>query len=185
LEWYLGRTREGVAMGDTAVAIDPGSALMHLALAWRLRGAGELDRAEEEARRSLALDPGPAEGHFILAEVYLRRGAYGNAEREALEDKAVGGSPARWTTLGEIYARTGRIREARSYMKSLMEQQPQTGPLRVALARTQMALGDRDAALTTLESAVQDHVFIIPYQPYWAPIRGEPRFQALVRAMGL
>jgi TolB-like protein len=49
LEWYLGRTREGVAMGDTAVGIDPGSPLTHLALAWRLRGAGQLDQAEAEA----------------------------------------------------------------------------------------------------------------------------------------
>jgi hypothetical protein len=53
------------------------------------------------------------------------------------------------------------------------------------LARVQMALGDRDAALTTLELAVRDRIFIIPYQPYWDPIRGEARFQVLMRAMGL
>jgi TolB-like protein/Tfp pilus assembly protein PilF len=185
LEWYLGRTREGVAMGDTAIAHDPGSALMHLGLAWRLRGAGELDRAEEEARVALAIDPGPADGHWILAEVYTRRGDYVTAEREALEVKARGGSPADWTTLGEIYARTGRVSEARDYMRLLMQERPLTGPSRVALARVQMALGEKDAALTTLELAVRDRIFIIPYQPYWAPIRHEPRFQALMRAMGL
>jgi len=185
LEWYLGRTREGVAMGDTAVAIDPGSAVMHAALGWRLRGAGELDRADEEARVALALDTRAYDAHFILAEVYLRRGDYVAAERAALAYKSVRRNPPAWTTLGEVYARTGRVAEARAYMRLLAGQQPLTGPSRVALARTQMALGERDAALTTLELAVRDHVFIIPHQPYWEPLRNEPRFQALMRTMGL
>jgi DNA-binding SARP family transcriptional activator/TolB-like protein/Tfp pilus assembly protein PilF len=185
LEWYLGRTGEGVAMGDTAVAIDPGSALMHGALGWRLRGAGELDRAEEEARVALALDSLVFDGHYILAEVALRRGDYATAERAALVFKAARRTPSSWTTLGEIYARTGRVDEARAYMRLLAAQQPLTGPSRVAMARTQMALGEHDAALTTLELAVRDHVFIIPYQPYWEPIRNQPRFQAMMRTMGL
>jgi len=185
LEWYLGRTREGVAMGDTAVAIDPGSALSHLALAWRLRGADQLERAEAEARIAIALDPAGIDGHWVLAEVYLRRGDYAAAEREALEVKARSSRPADWTTLGEIYARTGRVGETRSYMRLLTQERPLTGPSRVALARVQMALGDREAALTTLELAVRDGIFIIPHQPYWDPIRGEPRFQALMRATGL
>jgi DNA-binding SARP family transcriptional activator/TolB-like protein/Tfp pilus assembly protein PilF len=185
LEWYLGRTREGVAMGDTAVAIDPGSALTHLALAWRLRGAGQLDKAEVEAHIASALDPAAVDGYWVLAEVYLRRGDYVTAEREALEVKARYSKPADWNTLGEIYARTGRVSEARDYMRLLMRERPLTGPSRVALARVQMALGEKDAALATLELAVRDRIFIIPYQPYWDPIRHEPRFQALMRAMGL
>jgi predicted Zn-dependent protease len=115
----------------------------------------------------------------------LRRQDYANAEREALEVKARGGSPTSLTTLGEIYARTGRITEARAYIRSLMETQPVTGPARVAAARTQMALGEGDTALKILEEAVRDHIFIIPYQPYWDPIRNEPRFKAMMRLMGL
>ena len=117
--------------------------------------------------------------------MYLRRGDYVTAERKALQVKARSARPADWTTLGEIYARTGRVSEARSYMRLLEQERPLTGPSRVALARVQMALGERDAALTTLERAVRDRVFIIPHQPYWDPIRDEPRFQALMRAMGL
>jgi tetratricopeptide (TPR) repeat protein len=172
-------------MGDSAVAIDPGSALTHLALAWRLRGAGQLDRAEAEARIANALDPAAIDGYWVLAEVFLRRGDYAAAERAALQVKQRSARPADWTTLGEIYARTGRIAEARAYMRLLMDERPLTGPSRVALARVQMALGDRDAALTTLELAVRDRIFIIPHQPYWDPIRADPRFQALMRATGL
>jgi predicted Zn-dependent protease len=150
-----------------------------------LRGAGQLDRAAAEARIAKVLDPAAIDGYWILAEVSLRRGDYAAAEREALEVKARSSRPADWTTLGEIYARTGRIVEARSYMRVLMQERPLTGPSRVALARVQMALGERNAALTTLELAVRDGIFIIPHQPYWDPIRADRRFQALMRAMGL
>lgn len=53
------------------------------------------------------------------------------------------------------------------------------------MARTQMALGERAAALTTLERAVDDGVFVIPHMPYWGPIRDHPRFKALMARMGL
>ena len=67
---------------------------MHGALAWRLRGAGQLDRAEEEARVALALDSLVSDGHYILAEVYLRRGDYASAN-------AIGGDmTAEWVIVG-------------------------------------------------------------------------------------
>lgn len=74
LEWYVGRAAEGVAMGERAVLLDPASAAAHLALAWRLRGADQLERAAAEARVGLALDSNALDGYWILAEVFLRRG---------------------------------------------------------------------------------------------------------------
>jgi serine/threonine-protein kinase len=186
LEWYLGRAREGVAMQDTALALEPGSPLEYLAMAWRLRGAGELDRAEEAASTGLALAPDGLDGHWVLAEVYLQQGDYAAAEREALTLRATEGTAApNWSMLGEIYGHTGREPEARAYLRQLGREEPMTGAARVAIARTRMALGERDAALTGLEQAVTDGIFIMPHQPYWNPIRAEPRFQALVRRMGL
>jgi cytochrome c-type biogenesis protein CcmH/NrfG len=92
-----------------------------LALAWRLRGAGQLDQAEAESRIAAALDPAAIDGHWVLAEVYLQRGDFASAEREALEVKARSSKPADWTTLGEIYARTGRVGNAQAYMRLLKD----------------------------------------------------------------
>ncbi len=186
LSWYLGRFREGAAFADTALALDPTSPGQHMALAWRLATMGELDRAEDEARVGLAIAPEYLDGPWILAEVALMRGDLEAAEREGLLLKAHPAAvPPNWSMLGEIYARTGRRAEARAYIAELAGPAPMTAAGRVAMARTLMALGERDAALTALERAVDEGVFIIPHQPYWSPIRNHPRFQALMRRIGL
>ena len=187
LEWYVGRAAEGVAMGERAVSLDPTSVWMHSALAWRLRGAGHLDRAIDEAHIALALDATASDANWILAEVYLRRSDFERAEHHAREYLLVSGDevPANSTTLGEIYARTGRFSDARAHAARLALRAARDGPSLVALARTEMALGNTDSALSLLEQAVAQHVFTIPFQPYWDPIRGESRFKAVVRAQGL
>ncbi len=93
--------------------------------------------------------------------------------------------PANSATLGEILARTGRTSEANAYAARLALLAKRDGPSLVALARMEMALGRHDRALSLLERAVCEHVFTIPFQPYWDPIRNDPRFQAVMRAQGL
>ena len=186
LEWYMGRAEEGVAMGERAVQIEPSSAAAHGALAWRLRGADQLARAADEARIALALDPNLIDGHWVLAEVCLRCGQFAEAEQSARRYVDAGGDvPANSTTLGEILARTGRTSEANAYAARLSLLATRDGPSLIALARTEMSLGRHDRALTLLEQAVREHVFTIPFQPYWDPIRSDPRFQAVMRAQGL
>jgi DNA-binding SARP family transcriptional activator/TolB-like protein/Tfp pilus assembly protein PilF len=186
LEWYVGRAADGVAMGQHAVELEPGSPSAHNALAWRLRGADQLDKAATEARIALALDTAAIDGHWILAEVYLRSGRFAEAEQSARRYVRAGGDiPANSTTLGEILARTGRTSEASAYAARLALLATRDGPSLVALARTEMALGHHDRALELLERAVREHVFTIPFQPYWDPIRHEPRFRAVMRAQGL
>jgi DNA-binding SARP family transcriptional activator/Tfp pilus assembly protein PilF len=186
LEWYVGRAEEGVAMGERAVQIEPSSAVARHALAWRYRGADRLDRAADEARIGLALDPTSIDGYWVLAEVFLRRGDLTQAEEYARRYVDAGGDvPANSTTLGEILARTGRTSEARAYAARLALLAHRDGPSLVALARTEMSLGNRDRALRLLEQAVRQRVFTIPFQPYWDPLRSDPRFQAVVRAQGL
>jgi serine/threonine-protein kinase len=50
------------------------------------------------------------------------------------------------------------------------------------------ALGDKDEAFRWLEAAVNEHNSFIPWMradPCYAPLRSDPRFQALVRRMKL
>ena len=151
-----------------------------------MRGAGHLDRAIEEAHIALALEPTLSDPHWILAEVYLRRSEYERAEHHAREYNVSSGDevPANATTRGEIYARTGRAVEARAYAARLSLRAARDGPSLIALARTEMAMGNRECALSLLEQAVSQRVFTIPFQPYWDPIRRDPRFEAVVRAQG-
>jgi hypothetical protein len=59
-------------------------------------------------------------------------------------------------------------------------------PFRVALV--QMGLGDRDAALCSLERAFEIRAVDlseVKVDPRFAPLAGEPRFVALLQKMGL
>jgi Flp pilus assembly protein TadD len=56
------------------------------------------------------------------------------------------------------------------------------------LALVSLALGDRTASLDWLEKAYEDRNWYMPWihlDPRFDPIRSEPRFQNLVRRMGL
>lgn len=51
-----------------------------------------------------------------------------------------------------------------------------------------MGLGDRTRALDWLEKAYEESstwIIWIKIEPYWDALRGEPRFDALLRHMGL
>ena len=66
------------------------TALLYLAKAHF--DSGDLNRAEDAARRGLALEP-PRDiaplGHFILADVYAQRGDQAGAAREAERGRAL------------------------------------------------------------------------------------------------
>ena len=54
----------------------------------------------------------------------------------------------------------------------------------------QSAIGERDEALKALERAVQRRAlgltgYSVAMDPVFAPIRGDPRFTAVLRGMGL
>ncbi len=51
-----------------------------------------------------------------------------------------------------------------------------------------MGLGDRDKAIEELKAALskrETDLTEINVEPYWAPLRSDPRFQDVVRRVGL
>jgi len=56
------------------------------------------------------------------------------------------------------------------------------------LAAIAMAAGDRVRALNELEAALQSRDFFLPFarrDPLFAPLYNEPRYQAVMKAVGL
>jgi tetratricopeptide (TPR) repeat protein len=56
------------------------------------------------------------------------------------------------------------------------------------LAEIAMAAGDENKALDELERALQSHLIFVPYakrDPLFAPIRDNPRYQAIMKQVGL
>ncbi|MFI5279385.1 MAG: hypothetical protein ACHQU1_02730 [Gemmatimonadales bacterium] len=85
----------------------------------------------------------------------------------------------------EALACAGHVREARVLLDSLTPQLRFTTP--ITLAHITMALGDRDATLAWLERGVvarQYFAVFLRQQWRWEPLRGDPRFEALLARTG-
>ena len=91
-------------------------------------------------------------------------------------------------SLGHALGIAGRTDEARMILRKLEERAhtEYVSPFRVALV--QVGLGDRDAALCSLERAFEIRAVDlseVKVDPRFAPLAGEPRFVALLQKMGL
>jgi tetratricopeptide (TPR) repeat protein len=90
--------------------------------------------------------------------------------------------------LGHAYALSGKKAEAR---KVLAELQSLSGKAFVSpydVATVYVALGEKEKAIDSLEKAYEVHVYPVVYiNVDWRfdPLRSEPRFQELVRRIGL
>lgn len=99
-----------------------------------------------------------------------------------------GHSPGALGFLGNIYAVSGRRNEAQQVLDELKElaKRRYVSPYSVALIYG--GLGDKDATFEWLEKAYRDGAYGLLYLktgPVWDGVRSEPRFQDLMRRVGL
>ncbi|MGI8617784.1 MAG: tetratricopeptide repeat protein, partial [Gemmatimonadaceae bacterium] len=98
-------------------------------------------------------------------------------------------NPVNLGEMASVHARCGRIAQARAAVAEL-ERQRSNDRVLFPLAMAYAALGNSDAALTALENAVDRRVvaltaYSVALDPLFDGIRGDPRFKAVLRGMGL
>jgi tetratricopeptide (TPR) repeat protein len=109
------------------------------------------------------------------------------AARAELEQKP---SASAWSSLAGAYVLTGNREEASRCARRAMELVPEAsdalaGPFyRLSYASTLAWLGDKDAALAELARLLRtpfgENIYAAKYGLNWFPLRGDPRFEALV-----
>jgi hypothetical protein len=107
-----------------------------------------------------------------------------SAHRES--DRIGGESNSGNCYLGVSLARSGDRPAALALLKKLETTKDYVSPGELAILYT--ALGDREMALATLERAYQEHDLQLKYlnvETGYDDLRSEPRFQDLVRKVGL
>lgn len=173
---------------DRGRDLDP---LSGLALALRFffhQTTGEHDRELALARRAVELRPEVLLGHWILglANVHLGHlGAGKKALRRAVELSEDG--PVMIAQLAWALARGGERREARERLGALDAMAATTFVSPCQRAAVLVALGDTQAAMTRLEEGADARdawVLFMGTDPRFAPLRGEPRFRALLTRVG-
>jgi TolB-like protein/Flp pilus assembly protein TadD len=178
----IGRFDEAVELVRRAQELDP---LAHRTdLANALLRAGRYDEAVTEAVRAVEFETGNARAHATLGWAYLKQGRSAEGLREL--ERAVDLSPdtVQWTAqLGQARALSGDEAAARAILHQL-EQRAAAGfvsPYHLAFVHT--GLGEHDRAIDLLERAFAEgsgSVHGIRGSFLFAPLRGHPRFQALI-----
>ncbi len=184
LLWAMGRyddalllARRAQTLGATPHGIDPVTMLL---------SANRYSEALTHARLAVEVDPYAPKTHAGLAWALFLCRQYEAGVRAMEEAVTRSDGHLRWRgEMGQMYGMMGRWADARTLIGEL-EAIPGISPCYVA--HGYQGLGEADAALTLLESAVASkcgQAYGIRGSFLYAPLRGHPRFGALVATMGL
>jgi eukaryotic-like serine/threonine-protein kinase len=183
-----------VALDDSAVTVMHGAVALEPTAAWyianyafRLASAGRLDDALAEAHRALQHDSTQWVAYHALAWVHWRRGDYAKALREAERGLLVFGDsvPFLLGRVGQYAALAGQRRKAEAVLAKLEAAKP---PDAMWIALVRLGLADRPGALEALELAADNrHGWLGSWLVggEFEALRGEPRYEALLRRVGV
>ena len=184
----LGKHREALDEIAQAHRLDPLSMTNNAEVVRTLYYARQYEQAVEEARKAEQLDNEFPRTHFWLGRVYEQMGKYSEAIAEA---ERVGPSPDSILSLTEMayaYAKAGKTAKASSLLRKLEARSKRAYVPAYDLAVVHLALGQNEAALQWLQKAYDEHdwaLVVLAVEPRLDPLRSDPRFQELVRKIGL
>jgi len=186
---YLGRFEEGIAEAKRARELDPLSLAINNALGGRLLLAGRENEAVEQIQKTLEMDPNFAPAHNQLGWAYLRQGKNEEAVAEFQKGVALSGSdPNESIDLGYAYAVMGKRDQAKKILATLKRKRERSFVSPAGLAIVAGALGDKDEAFGWLNKAYElrdPQLTYLKVGPRFTPLRSDPRYQDLLRRMGL
>jgi serine/threonine protein kinase/Tfp pilus assembly protein PilF len=184
----LQRFEEGIAEQRRAEALDPLSPAMPAVLGWSLTQARRYDEAIIPLKRALELEPDFVQAHIYLAALYDMSGKGDLAIAESRLTLELG-NPFGQTLLAQSYATAGRKTEAVALLKESIQQSKKSHSGAVFIAFAFDALGDKDQTFIWLEESFKEHEAMLVFLNGWLfhndAWRGDPRFQDLVRRIGI
>jgi len=185
----MGRTTEALTEGELAAGLDPLSQIQRNHLLWQYTAAKEYDRAMEIGKKLLAGGLTDPAQYIIISASYVGKGQYEQAI--ALLQRAISLSPTRMelqAALASAYAHMGKQDEARKILRRLEKLPSSQFVSPIGIAVVYSSLGDKGRALQSLAKAIDEHdasVSDLAILPAFDPLRDDPRFQNLLRRIGL
>jgi serine/threonine-protein kinase len=182
-----GRAEAAIAEGRRAVETSPLELTIRVALDEILLMARRYDESIQECRKMVALDPTFPRAYDELSWNYEMMGRYDLAAAARADAQTADGEPERGQVLRRAYAVSGKD----GYLRMLLSQQREgakPGWQRMNVVITLTQLGETDEAFALLEdlySQRQGDMVFLGVGAWWDPLRSDPRFQDLVRRIGI
>jgi TolB-like protein/DNA-binding winged helix-turn-helix (wHTH) protein/Tfp pilus assembly protein PilF len=191
-QWYanylsaMGRSREAISEALQAKALDPLSPIVTTNVSWVYHLARQYDRAVEEARQALELDADFYAAHLVLGRAYLEQAMPAEAIASFRAAAALSGENSMVLgELGHAYGASGDRASAEAVLAQLSRRE-YAPPFEIALIH--VGMGQKDQALAWLERAHRERARALGFanvEPRLDAVRGNRRFQELVRRLGL
>jgi TolB-like protein/DNA-binding winged helix-turn-helix (wHTH) protein/Tfp pilus assembly protein PilF len=191
--WYawhlslLGQYNEAIPEMKRAESLDPLSLIINADLAELLVLAHSYDESIEQSRKTIEMDPNFAFAHVQLAQAYLAK--HMNEEAVAELQKAVqlsAGSPTSIATLARAYVAAGKRSDAQKLLSDLKKRSSPSSSYAAEISVIYTALGDADQAMNWLEKGYEERFNPgVLLRPGFDPLRSDPRFEDLLRRIGL
>jgi TolB-like protein/DNA-binding winged helix-turn-helix (wHTH) protein/Tfp pilus assembly protein PilF len=195
-QWYAeflafqGRFDEALAESERARHLDPLSVIIAADRGAILYFSRQHDRAIKQFRAVLDMEPNFPRAHLVLF-AYLEDGRFADALAHIETWRRAKNEPSPWPWAMEVcvYSRSGQPVKARQALAKL-ERWSRQGRLDSAplFAAAYICMNNNDEALAWLQKGYEEHsgaLSSLKVDPIFDPLRGDPRFQDLLRRVGL
>jgi len=190
--WYLSKQlyEEALSEANVALDIDPLSVTFNYQVGAVRYYARQYSQAIEQLQKATELNPLFVPAYEVLAFAYARDGMSRAATAQAEKALQLLGGDLRGKAIwAGVSALIGNQDEARKVLHEIeKESRPPYSPDAVQCAWIHKMLGQRNEALDWLEKALQGRTGSLIYlaaQPEFQDLHGDPRFDALLRRIGL
>jgi TolB-like protein/tetratricopeptide (TPR) repeat protein/class 3 adenylate cyclase len=185
----VGRHQEAIAEMARARELDPVFLLVRALEGMIFYNARRDAEASASLQSALELDPNFWITHLTLGKVYIQQRKYPEALSELTKAKELShGNSEAIGSIGYVNALMGDKAKAQAVLEELktLSNQHYIPPVNIALVYN--GLGDRDEALSLLERACEERdvrLTLLKVDPRWDSLRGNPRFVAILKRIGL
>jgi TolB-like protein/Flp pilus assembly protein TadD len=185
----LGRIEEAFVEIRLAQQLDPLSPIIREGTGFLFMLSKRYEEALDEYRQMLELDSYFYKAFTAMGRTYTQMGKYEEAIAMLQKGRSLSGDvPNILGCLGQTYALAGRPAEARRMLAELAELSRRRNVPSTCCALIHVGLGEKDQALAWLEKACDNRelpLSVLKVHPAYDDLRGEPRFQAILRQIGL
>jgi TolB-like protein len=191
-KWYgnptlvaIGRFDEAIKEIKRAAELDPLSTIINSDLGWTLMLARRYDEAIAQLRKTLEMDPTFYYAHLNLGLTLQLKGDLSGAIAEYIKAQQLSEDPEIRVRLADAKAHSGDKEAAEQMLAELEELGHHRYVHTYWRALLYLSLGNHDEAIRWLEKGIADHegrdINWIKVDPLLDPLRGDPRFEALVQ----
>jgi TolB-like protein len=182
---WKGRPAEALVEARRALANDPLSPIASAEVAHALFANRRYDEALAQLDHIAALRPPLRRAALYAGQCYAKKQMWPEAIA-ALRPQAETSEPVALSLLGHTLARVGQREEAGRIQADLLARWQRTNVGAFEVAVVYAGLGDFDQAFAWLDKSVDDRslkVHIV--EPTFEDLQGDPRFERLMRRLGL